>query len=289
MSCTSRRPGQSYRERRPSPARAGLVSSVWVQEVPPGAGTYLHRSLPNGSLEIRCLLGTAPQVVGPLTRPVTEALPAGSTVAGLRFLPGAAAGLLGMPVSEVADRVLSAGDVWGRAGAAMGERLAECPGPGEAAAALQEAVVSLLAGAGSPDRLVAEAVRRLMPGAAGAVGPVRSALCISERQFRRRCLAAVGVPPKALQRMLRFQGFLARVQFALSRGRSLPGEGLARLAAGCGYADQAHLARECGRLAGATPLAFLRETERSCGCAGHDHAVSFAPLLAPALRRPAAG
>jgi AraC-like DNA-binding protein len=278
-----------YRERRPAPALADLVSSVWVQEVSPGAAAYLHRNVPNGCVELRCLLGTALQVVGPLTRPMTEALPAGSTVVGLRFRPGAAAGLLGIPAFEVADRVLDAGDLWGRAAVAIGDRLAGSPGPGEAAAALQETVAARLADADGPDRLVAEAVRRLMPGEVGGIGAARAALWISERHFRRRFLTAVGVPPKALQRMLRFQGVLARAQFALSRGGSLLGEGLARLAADGGYADQAHLARECVRLTGVTPLAFLRETEQSCGYAGHDHRVSFAPLLAPALRRATPG
>jgi AraC-like DNA-binding protein len=56
------------------------------------------------------------------------------------------------------------------------------------------------------------------------------------------------------------------------------GEGLARLAADTGYADQAHLTRECVRLTGVTPRVFLAEVERSCRC-GHDHEVSFAPLL----------
>ena len=59
---------------------------------------------------------------------------------------------------------------------------------------------------------------------------LRSSLFVSERQFRRRCEAATGLAPKALQRMLRFQGFLARVQFALIRGLSPATAGLGRLA-----------------------------------------------------------
>lgn len=79
--------------------------------------------------------------------------------------------------------------------------------------------------------------------------------------------------------MLRFQVLLARVQYALSRGRPPAAGGLGRLAADAGYADQAHLSRECVRLTGAPPLAFLRATAESCGC-GHDHRASFGPLLA---------
>lgn len=55
-------------------------------------------------------------------------------------------------------------------------------------------------------------------------------------------------------------------------------DGLALLAAEAGYADQPHLNRECLRLTGVSPRAFLGETEHACAC-GHDHAASFTPLL----------
>jgi AraC-like DNA-binding protein len=272
--------GHSYRERRPVPALDSLVSSVWVQQVAPGARPWPHRNVPNGSVEIRCRLGRVPEVVGPLTRPLTEVLPPGGTIVGLRFRPGAAPGALGMPVSGLADLVLDAEAVWGRVAVGIGERLACSAGPGAAVAVLQEAVAGRLTAPDGPDTVIAEAVR-LMRGQAGDVAPVRAALWLSERQFRRRCLAAVGVAPKALQRMLRFQAFLARVQFAVSRGGAPRRNGLARLAVECGYADQAHLSRECVRLTGVTPGVFLRETEQSCGC-GHEHEASFAPFLHPA-------
>jgi AraC-like DNA-binding protein len=100
---------------------------------------------------------------------------------------------------------------------------------------------------------------------------------MAERSFRRLCRSTIGLGPKTLHRMLRFQGFLALVQYALARDRTPGDEGLARLAADAGYADQAHLTRECLRLTGVTPRAFLRDVTRSCG-RGHDHQVSFAPL-----------
>jgi AraC-like DNA-binding protein len=273
---------QSYRERRPVPALAGLVSSAWVQQVSPGARPYMHRNVPNGCVEVRCRLGRVPELVGPLTRPLTETLAPGSTVVGLRFRPGTASGLPGIPAPELADLVLDAEHVWGRAAVAIGERLASCE-PAVAVASLQDAVAGRLAAPDGPDPMVAQAIR-LMRTQAGDVAPVREALWMSERQFRRRCLAAVGVPPKPLHRMLRFQGLLARIQFAVSRGGSRlsegrPGDGLAQLAVDCGYADQAHLSRECVRLTGVTPGVFLRETEQSCGC-GHDHAASFGPWMA---------
>lgn len=106
---------------------------------------------------------------------------------------------------------------------------------------LQEFVAARLAGGDGPDPLVTEAVRRLLPGRTADVTSIGSELYVSERQFRRRCQSTVGLAPKALHRMLRFQGFLAQAQYVLAQGRDPAGDGLARLAVGAGYADQSHL------------------------------------------------
>jgi AraC-like DNA-binding protein len=270
--------GQSYQERRPARALADLVSCAWIQRVSPDAAPYKHRTTPNGSVELVCRVGSVPQIVGPLTRPMTELRAPGSTVVGVRFHPGAAACVLGVPPSELADLVLDADELWGSPAVAAGDRVAESALPWEGVALLEQLIAGRLADADGPDPLVANAVRRLMHGPADDVGLLRSSLYLSERQFRRRCQATIGVAPKALHRMLRFQGFLARIQVALARGRKPADGGLARLAADAGYADQSHLTRECVRLTGVTPRVFLSETEQRCGC-GHDHQVSSAPLL----------
>jgi AraC-like DNA-binding protein len=135
------------------------------------------------------------------------------------------------------------------------------------------------AGAGEPpDALVSEAVRGLMPWRTADVASLTVSLYISETQLRRRCRTAVGLAPKALHRMLRFQGFLALVQQAIAQGRAATDDGLALLALRAGYADQSHLTRECVRLTGVSPRVFLAETQQACAC-GHDHSASFAPVL----------
>ena len=61
---------------------------------------------------------------------------------------------------------------------------------------------------------------------------------LGERQLRRRFERAVGYGPATLVRIQRFQHFLALAE-------RQPGAALSRLAAEAGYADQAHLTREC--------------------------------------------
>jgi AraC-like DNA-binding protein len=80
---------------------------------------------------------------------------------------------------------------------------------------------------------------------------VAERLDVSERQLRRRCQAAVGYGPATLRRVLRFRRFVSWAD------AGAPGGDLATIAAELGYADQAHLTRECTRLAGQTPTALI--------------------------------
>jgi transcriptional regulator GlxA family with amidase domain len=62
----------------------------------------------------------------------------------------------------------------------------------------------------------------------------------------------VGLGPGSLGRLTRFQ----RVLRAIDRD---PGVSLARVAAGAGYFDQAHMSRDFRRFAGTTPAGYRRE------------------------------
>ncbi|MFB9238411.1 DUF6597 domain-containing transcriptional factor [Plantactinospora siamensis] len=270
--------GQTYVERSPAPALRKIVSSVWVQQVGRAAAAYIHRRIPNGAVELVCRAGSTPQVIGPLTSPLVEVLQPGATVIGLRFVPGAFAAVAGQPASEVVGLALNAEELWGHSAAALGEAVATAASPQEALAAVQIHVHEHAVGGEPPDLLVSKMVHGLMPWRTADVTSLSASLHISETQLRRRCHRAVGLAPKALHRMLRFQGFLALVQQAISQGRAATDDGLGLLALRAGYADQSHLTRECVRLTGVPPRIFIAETHRTCAC-GHDHSASFAPVL----------
>jgi transcriptional regulator GlxA family with amidase domain len=67
----------------------------------------------------------------------------------------------------------------------------------------------------------------------------------SSRRLIDRFRDHVGLPPKAAARVIRFN----RAVTALSSGMPQ----IAQVAAACGYADQAHLARDVRALGGVTP------------------------------------
>lgn len=264
---------QTYVERAPIPALAALASAVWIQQVPPDAEPYVQRTIPHGGTDLVFTRGATPQVIGPQTRPRVELLAPGTTVIGMRLRPGVAGPVLGLPATEIADRTVALDDLWGRTARMLADQVGAL-GP----AALQRHIAAGRAAAPDPDPLVLTAVGLLMPWRVSDLGALPALLSISERHLRRRCHAALGLPAKTLHRMLRFQGFLAQAQQALAEGRAPTAAGLARLAVESGYADQAHLNRECARLTGMAPRMFLAAAEQSCGC-GHDHAASFEPLL----------
>jgi hypothetical protein len=112
--------GQSYVESLPDRALRGLVSSAWIQRVGRESEPYVQRQIPNGTVELRCMVGGEPQVVGPLTAPQVEVLEPGTTVVGARFLPGAAPTVTGLPTTEIVALALDAEELWGRSAAALG-------------------------------------------------------------------------------------------------------------------------------------------------------------------------
>ena len=264
---------QTYRERPAAAVASSHLSTVWIQRVAPEAGPYVHRTVPHGSVELAVEIGAQPRLVGPQAAPVVGTLAPGATVVGVRFHPGAAAALLGMPASELLDLEVDGDELLGRSAVALGEAVAAAASPQDAAAIVEQAIVDRIAVAPAPDPVVAHAVRRLLPWGTNDVAALARSLYISERQLRRRMTTAIGLAPKSVQRILRFQTFLA-----LAHARAMPGADLALLAAESGYADQSHLTRESLRLSGLTPRALLLETLENC-VGVHDHTASWAPLL----------
>jgi AraC-like DNA-binding protein len=241
------RPG--YREWAPPGALRPAVSCVWSSVVPAGESTLI---LPDACIDLIWCQGTGAMIAGPDTGPWPTELPAGSVLAAVRLRPGAGGPALGIPLSELCDQRLDLADV-------RPDLAGQLPGdlsPGQALGRLI-AMTAELAAAGPPDPLVSHAARLLaMPreraGPTERTGELAWELGVSERQFRRRCLHAVGYGPKALHRILRFRRFVSRIDAATG-----PVD-LGLLAAEAGYADQAHLTRESVRLAGLPPAALIR-------------------------------
>jgi AraC-like DNA-binding protein len=245
-----------YAEWRPPAALRGTVACLWARVVPEdgdAGGTGLV--LPDACSDLIWERGTGAYVAGPDTGPVRTAAPAGAVLAGVRFRPAAGGAALGLPLSEVRDQRVGLADLLSaRSGrpAAGGRLPADLP-PAAAAARLLD-IAGLLIADGTPDPAMARAAAMLRDPAVRA-DDVAAAVGLSERQFRRRCHAAAGYGPKTLQRVFRFQRFVRRIDASAALSRP---PDLAAAAAEAGYADQAHLTRECAALSGLTPAVLAR-------------------------------
>src|SRR5213076_112548 len=139
-------------------------------------------------------------------------LEAGSVSGGVRFHPGGFPALFGIPASELVDQRVPISDVM------RGFRSLE----------------SLARDAPQPDPLLRTV------WASPDVRSVALRSGYSERQLRRRVLAATGHGPKRLIR-------IARMQRLLLAGR---GESWARSAVEHGYYDEAHMVNDVRELVG---------------------------------------
>ncbi|MEV4002816.1 DUF6597 domain-containing transcriptional factor [Actinomadura sp. NPDC049753] len=215
-----------YREYR----TPGLACS-WTAALPPDAEPFVQRVLPDGCVDL-IWTGGGILVAGPDTGPMPAVVRPGEELAAVRFAPGAAPPVLGVPADALRDGRVPLRDLWG----GEADRLAEAvAAASDRRAALVEALRARMVPA---DPLVAAMAGRL---AEVSVREAADALGLGERQLRRRSLAAFGYGPKTLQRVLRFQRAL---------GLARAGRPLAEVAFTAGYADQAHFAHEVRALAG---------------------------------------
>jgi AraC-like DNA-binding protein len=272
----------SYVERPPLPGLAHVVRTVRIHRT--GEAAYVQRHLPTGGVEIHFPIGGRPQLVGPLTGPEIEVIPAHTTIVGVRFQPGTA---LPLPtvLDDLVDQRLGLAQLWGGSVDRLVEVMALAGTPEQALRFLQAHLLQEFRSAVRVDPLVGEAVKALMPWHPVNIDTVANHVALSASQLRRRCLEAVGVSPKVLQRTLRFQGFLALAQAGVAATGRRGADGVAGLAVDAGYADQAHLSRECVRLTGLTPRQLLGGDIDRCAC-GHDHSASYTPFLATRSRPP---
>lgn len=173
----------------------------------------------------------------------------GSSCLEITLTPLGARCFFGLPMSELTERMIHLDDLEDRALRALRQRLGNERDWHRRLAIAEAFVESRLLGADTPSRTVAWAYSAI----AAANGRLSVARIAEQIGWSRKHLAhefrrEIGLGPKAVSRIVRFQ---AAQQLAMRGG------GWAGIAAECGYADQAHLAREFAALAGASPSEWL--------------------------------
>ena len=260
-----------YKEYAASPKLAPVVYCLWTLEGHAREFADVQPILPDGRPEIILHLGDpfdrigptgarerqpatifAGQLVGPLTlRPVGSI-----AVVGIRLHPHGAAALLDESQEDLVGATIDVGDLAPVLARALDEVRARTRSVGVAVHLVQQCLETCVDDS-RVDRRVAIAVGyvRRTHGCV-TVDQLATHVGVSARHLERTFKRTVGLSPKRLARITRFQRALRVLE---TRDSPQPGT---YTAATCGYADQAHFVRDFRELAGCPPGAhLLRQAE----------------------------
>ena len=256
-----------YREQRLPPPLDAFVECVWfLTSGPEDVHTEPQRILPDGCVELVFHVGArflaisrtglrsaqpSRFIVGLLTLPFLVQSTGGADTMGVRFRPGCAWRFVPCAISALTDRAVALDDLWGRDAERLWQQLASAAGEETRLRIITEALTTRLARAHA-DGVTAAAVGDLVRSAGRArVTVVAARVGVTTRHLQRRFAERVGVSPKVLARILRFQNTLR-----LRAPREARTD-WARVASMCGYADQSHLIHDYASFAGGTPASLL--------------------------------
>jgi len=171
---------------------------------------------------------------------------------GVHFRPGGAFPFLGILPSEVTGAHANLADLWGRPALDLRERLCLAATARERFSITEQILMSRLRFSRSSHAAVVTALNILGPSGSGAsVRDVAREVGLSHRRLVEVFRREVGLAPKLLGRILRFQ----RVR---SLAEAHPPRGWAQLASMCGYFDQSHLINDFQEFSGLSPTEYVR-------------------------------
>jgi AraC-like DNA-binding protein len=240
----------SYREIEPEAPLRRFVDCFWVRsDDRAGSSHASHRILPDGCIDVILDVNRGlAKVVGTMTRAVLIPALGDAQLVAVRFKPGGAVPLLGIPAVHLTDRSVPIEEFgYSDLGVRFG---GDAGSSARALAELQRWLLGRQASASAPDRQVGHAVARLSSSTPPSIQALARELACSRQHLRRRFLHQVGIAPKDFARVARLQRTVAYLPHC---------ESLAEAAVCSGYFDQAHLAREFRLLTGVSATMLRAE------------------------------
>jgi AraC-like DNA-binding protein len=227
-----------------------------------------ERLLPDGAIELIVDLTDTPKIwsdtngrrtvrrswiSGQHSRHIVIESAKNSCMIGARFRPGGAYPFLEGPVSELNDEVIEMECLFGAVAAELREQLLAAASIEKRFEVLERALVRRARGGLRTDPALAWTLGRLArtPGEI-SIRDLADGVGMTQKCLVRRFEEKVGLKPKKLARVLRFQNVLHRVERESRVSWSF-------IAGEAGYYDQAHFIREFEALSGLRPSQYLEE------------------------------
>ena len=255
-----------YSEFHPLPSLSKYVECFWLLEGANSRATAPpERLLPDGCVELILNFGAQFQehketglgelqppriVVGQMTHPVLVSSTGPVFLIGVRFLPGGSHPFFHIPPDELTNQIVSLSDIATALDREFSESVVDIPQPGAKISIIQSILIKRLNARPDKGLSLQPAISRIVRSAGQtSIDTLSNDLGITGRQLERRFLNEVGLGPKLLCRIFRFQQVFRAVERSDSNW--------AAIAADCGYYDQAHLIRDFRQFAGQTPAVLF--------------------------------
>jgi len=255
-----------YREHHPKAPLNRYVECFWIleSETLPDSPTT-ERILPDGCVELilnfgaRFLRHTETKqslqplnfLVGQMTGPVFISPTGTVRLLGLRFHPGGTVPFFSVPIQELTDQIVELGSLASRFESELMAVGSDLKSMDERIAAIETLLISYVLRIKTEPSAILLARKIVDCGGIVSVDQLANETGISARQLERRFLSEVGIGPKLLSRIVRFQQVFRAVEKC--DGAWAP------VAVECGYYDQAHLIRDFNQFAQQTPAVLFAE------------------------------
>jgi AraC-like DNA-binding protein len=255
-----------YCEIPPRPPLNEFVECFWTLESDgPSPGGAPERILPDGCVELilnfgdrfsqhqnnRGKLQPRHFLVGQMSGPILISPNGAVQLLGIRFHPGGTSPFLRVPMNELTDQIAELGSLSSELERELLLVSEDLSSLSEKRSAVESVLMDRWLRGSYESSAIRLAARIVETAGRVSVDQLAWVAGISSRQLERRFLRDIGIGPKLLGRILRFQQVFRAVERVDSAWASIAVE--------CGYYDQAHLIRDFSQFAGQTPAVLLAE------------------------------
>ena len=181
--------------------------------------------------------------------------PSGSVrLFGVRLQPGAASAFLGFPAHEATNQIIDLAAI-GRTFREIEGKINEAKSFAERIDVFEHFFMDRLQGFEIDQVAFAASEAIVRTDGLLKVSALAASLGISERRLERSFAQTIGLPPKTLSRIVRFQSAVRAFQDGVSKG-------FLDAALQFGYYDQSHLIRDFKEFSGVTPQTYFGRANR---------------------------
>lgn len=260
----------NYQTFPPHSDLGALVKCYWTLEVPAGSNSERQRIIPDGCIEMAFILGDdikrytdgdeyilqpRAMVLGQTIDPFYIEPTGYVNTFAVRFYPYGFTNFVTIPVSDLANKETPIGLLFGESPAKeLEQKIIEAADTKERIEIVETFLLDKLCGEATIDRIIKTTVDSLMSSRGSS--SINSLLesNSSRRQLERKFAKQIGISPKQLGKIIRFQTAL----YMLLNRQS---ENLTRIAYDSEYYDQAHFIKYFKEFTGTNPKEFLENGE----------------------------